>query len=247
MIDTLAGISILVTRPLHQTQTLRDKIESLGGSVIALPTVTIHPLAIDQTILKKNIQKQDMAIFLSANAVTHSLTLWQSLNELPEIIAIGPGTAKTLSDANLPVDRIPSHYSSEGLLDLLSNATGKTIYLCCGDNSRSLLTETLSQNNTIVPIISYYRKPVTINKVIKKLLQQEPIDWMVTTSQALLSAWHQLIVDADMTTLLKKPLLVVDKKHEHLAKQLGFNRIIVAKNPQPDAIVNAITNHILGR
>lgn len=239
----LQKITVLVTRPKQQAQPLCEQIQSLGGKAISLPTISIQPLTIDehtQTFVKEKISKEDIAIFLSANAAIYSKNFWHTMPALPQIIAIGSATAQALDQLNLPVTKIPKNHSSEGLIELLKKTRDKTIYLCCGKNSRPLLQQHLSKHNTIIPIMCYYRQPIKLNQSIIQLLKQ-PIDYLVTTSQDILSSLHRLILAANVTTLLQKPLIVSDEKHLMLAKKLGFSHVFNANGANTETIVKALT------
>lgn len=240
----LQNTTVLVTRPKEQSQPLCEQIQSLGGRAISLPTISIHPLKIDeqtQVLVKEKISKEDIAIFLSANAATYSEHFWHSMPVLPQIIAIGSATEKTLNQLNLPVAKTPTHHSSEGLIELLKKTHGKTIYLCSGENARPLLRQQLSKENTVIPIICYYRQPVELNQSIIQLLKQ-PIDYLVTTSQDVLASLHRLILATNVTTLLEKRLIVSDEKHLELAKKLGFNRVLNANGANTEAIIKVLTH-----
>ena len=241
---SLENTTVLVTRPKQQAQPLCEHIQSLGGKAISLPTISIHPLAINeqtQTRVKKKISKDDIAIFLSANAAIYSQHFWHTMPVLPQIIAIGSATAQVLNQLSLPTGKIPRHHSSEGLIELLKNSRGKTIYLCSGENSRPLLRQVLSKHNTVIPITCYYRQPVELNQSIIQLLKQ-PIDCLVTTSQDVLSSLHRLILAANVTTLLEKSLIVSDEKHLTLAQNLGFSHAFNANGANAEAILKAITH-----
>src|SRR3989338_9151607 len=95
----LQNCSVLITRPLHQAQSLNEMISSAGGSVILFPTIEIIPAADLEplhTILQQ-LKQWNIAIFVSANAV-HAVMKYSPQQQFKtlEIVAIGPGTAKIL-------------------------------------------------------------------------------------------------------------------------------------------------------
>ncbi len=238
----LRGFRVLVTRPEHQAKSLCQAIEQRGGQAISLPAVAIQSVPI--TLLPD--QSIDIAIFLSANAVRHSQAWWQRWSQKPRFFAVGPATAAALKTAGFAVESLPETYSSEGLLEMFKETRGKTIYLCCGEASRPLLRDQLFIHNTLVPIICYRRQPVLFNESHRHLLFDK-LDYSVTTSQAILSAFYDLLIAAEATSLLARPLVVTDKKHRVLAECLGFQKVLLAKDAQTEHIIEVIVADINAR
>lgn len=242
--QSLGGMTILVTRPPQQARDLCERIQQLGGSALAIPVTLIRPLALKPEILalQQTIQAQDIAVFLSANAVIHTQIFWRKIKSLPMMVAIGAGTAKALEKAGLPVDALPQQYSSEGLLqlDCLQHASGRRIYLCYGVDARPLLQQQLSGKNQVIPLVCYAREAATLDEPAIKSLQTASINCIVTTSQEILMHFYHALLAVRATHLLKKPLVVIHQKHCDLAKALGFETVVVARNGQADQIIAAI-------
>ncbi len=101
---------VLNTRPAHQADALNKMISERGGTPISLPTLDIMPVDTELP----NLNDVDIAIFVSANAVLYGL------KEIPNIpvIAVGPGTEKTLKQKGIIDVIIPEQYNSEGILAL---------------------------------------------------------------------------------------------------------------------------------
>lgn len=233
--------AILVTRPQHQAQPLCDAIHQSGCQVIHLPVIDIHPVDIDKS-LRDSISPKDIVIFLSANAVNYSRHLWQSLQNLPSLFAIGPGTAAAMKQADLPIAGIPEDYSSEGLLRLLKDVRDTTIYICSGVDPRPLLYNQLVQHNTVMPVICYARQAIKASAQTREILAQR-IDCVVTTSQMIIQSLYKMLLASAATHLLFKPLIVAHKRHQQLAEQLGFRQILIAKSAQSDDILQVILAH----
>jgi len=239
--NSLAGLGVLVTRPEHQADALCQLIEKNGGKAIRFPTMIIQP-ASDQTRLKNLMRKHyDIAIFVSANAVSHAMPLWP-VHAL-KIIAIGHGTAKALQKNNAHVDAIPQNYNSEGLLALpmLDQIKGKAIVIFCGENSRPLLRETLEKRGAHVEsAICYRRKCPAINAL--PTLPPESIDLIISTSQENLRNLTTLLPMSNNPWLYNKQLLVISPTMADLAHQLGFTKkSVVAKNASDQAVADAVS------
>ena len=73
---TIAGLTVLITRPSNQQQPLQQAIENNGGVVLSLPLIEIAPLAevSAQQELKDKVMQFDnyqVLIFVSNNAVSY--------------------------------------------------------------------------------------------------------------------------------------------------------------------------------
>ena len=246
----LLNLAVIVTRPAQQATTLCNAIEQLGGVAIPIPSILIESIDINSQIAAQPFQitNNDIAIFVSRNSVLNSKSLWLSLKQLPTIIAIGPGTAQTLTSLGLPVTAIPATYSSEGILALpqLDNLKNKTLYLCCGTHSRKTLeNELIKRGASVIPIICYQRKCPTLTQEITTQLFNRFPDITVTTSRASLVYWKEMILQAKAHWLLSLPLLVINTKYFALAKQLGFQKIFIADNATDNAIIAALVQHAI--
>ncbi|MEO6697026.1 MAG: uroporphyrinogen-III synthase, partial [Gammaproteobacteria bacterium] len=118
----LAGITVVVTRPAHQAQGLRELIEASGGNVILFPVLEIQDAedtGAVQTLIER-LDEFDMAIFISANAVHKALPLIMAQGPLPSrlrLAAVGKGTAKALQKYGRDPDLCPrEQFNSETLL-----------------------------------------------------------------------------------------------------------------------------------
>src|SRR5438105_1278810 len=112
LLPPLRGLSVIVTRPAHQADSLCASIERAGGEVIRWPTIDIAPLEQAAGI---EHAPADWIFFLSANAVQHGAR--HIVRGTAKIAAIGKTTAAALAAVNFQVDLVPEEgSSSEALL-----------------------------------------------------------------------------------------------------------------------------------
>jgi len=234
----LFQIKVLITRPAQQGQILGEKIATLGGRFILLPTIEIAE-ASDQKLLQAQIQqldKQDIAIFISPNAVQKTAPLIQQWPLKVKVGAVGSSTAETLHACHLPVDFYPTEkLSSEGLLALpaLQQVSGKKIMLFQGEGGRELLATTLRQRGAEVTEVIAYRR---ILPAIAKLPSEE-VDIVICTSQTSLENLLTLVGER----LLNKPLLVSSQRLAEIASILGFIKPpLIADNATDEALIKAL-------
>ena len=119
----LNGLRVLNTRPQPQGQALNQAINEAGGQAISCPALTI--CAIPPTFWLPSLPPLStikQVIFTSVNAVNCFFDgLKKQSIDWPKsiiVIAIGPSTAKALTQYRIPVHSTPSISDSEHLLVL---------------------------------------------------------------------------------------------------------------------------------
>lgn len=136
----LFGKTIVVTRTRSQASRLAEKIERLGGRVLAFPTIRIVPPD-DAGPLQAAIAKLpafDWIVFTSENAVD---AFFAALNRMGRdsrclggvlVCCIGPGTAAALNARGIRPDLMPECHTTEDVFELLNRrgcVSGKSFLL----------------------------------------------------------------------------------------------------------------------
>src|SRR5262245_16281341 len=121
--QSLAGQTILVSRPPGQAESLAEQLESLGATVLRQPVIEIVPPAnwekVDEAITR--IRDFDWIVFTSANGVRRFLQRLGELGKSPAALAharyaaIGSATTAALRDYHLHPQVVPREYRSEAL------------------------------------------------------------------------------------------------------------------------------------
>jgi uroporphyrinogen-III synthase len=247
----LHGLRVLVTRPKPMGEILCHAIDANGGECIYFPTIDIHPPA-DPSVYRmqlKKLDRLDWLIFLSPQAVfstSHLIHLdWPNFPPQIKIAAVGGGTAKALQHAELRVDVYPTeNWSSEGILSLpeFSHITGKKIALMRGEGGREWLRQSLQLRGAIVSEIIVYRrvKPQTDATPYCNMLRNHLIDCIVATSgEGLRNLLEFCAPVRDL--ILEVPLLVISKRLQEAASEWQFKKILLAKNPSHNAIIETLS------
>jgi uroporphyrinogen-III synthase len=101
----LAGRTVLVTRPAHQTAALVDMIDAAGGVAFAFPALDIEVVPVEALAAPlAQLRNADIAIFISPNAAQFGMAAIHAGGGLPaatEVFAVGPGTARALQAAGV--------------------------------------------------------------------------------------------------------------------------------------------------
>lgn len=237
----LTHLSVLVTRPPPQGEILCSYISALKGHSIYLPTIEIIPCNISLVLAD-----YDWGIFVSPQAVYQSV---KKLISLPaQIAAIGEGTANALREVHLPVHAYPQkEWNSEGLLALseFQNLAGQKIAIIKGEGGREILFEKLIERQAEVDCLSVYQRvlPKIESAKYTDLLRRNCINVVICTSNEGLQNLKILLQEA-WAYLQNLPVIVISKRMQIKANELGFKKIIVAKNASHKAILKTLAKGI---
>ncbi|MCB1747454.1 MAG: uroporphyrinogen-III synthase [Gammaproteobacteria bacterium] len=249
----LDGISVLVTRPMDQNESLARAIEDQGGVAIRTPMIVIAGLADDSAARKAvaSLKKTDIVIFVSKNAAEFGLELIAregvSLKG-KAVFAVGLGTAGQLGRLGIDDVQAPtSEFSSEGLLRLEGlgeqQVKGKRIVIFRGVGGREHLAKTLERRGADVVYCECYerRKPdVAIAAELKKNAVKMP-DIGLATSMEALDNLVEKIEEEGVDQLFDMQMLVVGSRVAQEVESLGFtHRPMVVENPSDESILRRL-------
>jgi len=251
--DDLQGLGVLVTRPAHQADNLCGLIEAAGGQPYRLPTIQIeasseteHTLA--QTLLK-NLQPDDLLIFISANAVQYSQTLLGPANNWPANIqtaVIGQATARAFEAAfSQSADLAPSGgNNSEALLALpeLQQVSGRRIIIIRGEGGRPLLGDSLQHRGADVHYASIYRRCLPEKNLAEHIdAIRNSVDVITATSVESLQNLVTMLAEPMGEWLWSRPVFVLHQRQVKAAQAMGFKIIpTVADETNDVALLSAI-------
>jgi uroporphyrinogen III methyltransferase / synthase len=160
----LQGKRVLITRPRAQAGELVRRLEEQGAIPVLFPTIEIAPSEdsadLDQAIA--HLSTYHWVIFTSANGVS---AFWARLALLGlgpaqfdgvRVAAIGPATARALSERGVKTDFIPDEYIAEAILPGLGEVRGQRILLPRADIARRALLDELVHRGALVDEIAAY-------------------------------------------------------------------------------------------
>ena len=248
----LQGLSVAITRPTEQAQSLCDAIESHGGVAIRFPLIAVSALqdyqAFDAQISK--LQRTDWAIFISTNAVDFAMprvlkNLAKNHEALPENLrfaAIGHQTAGALGQYGVRKVLTPQErFDSETLLALpeMQDVAGKTFAIFRGVGGRELMAETLKARGASVYFAESYQRvnPQQNTESLKTHWLKNQLDAIIVTSS---EAMRYLLDMADNDEWLRHVTLCVN--HERIAelpRKLGL-KVLVASAPGDEAMLQCL-------
>ena len=256
----LKGKRILVTRARSQALSLVRTIESLGGEVVEFPTIEIRPPEsydpLDQAIHR--ITSYDWLIFTSVNGVDQFLKRFEKLGKNIvdlagiHVAAIGPETAKRLTEAHIAPNLVPKQYQAEGILEALipENLSGKKVLIPRAAKARNILPETLRQWGARVEVVEAYETVLPRTDVLGlcKLLREGRIDMIAFTSSSTVTNFATLLRDQDLPTLLSGVVIAcIGPITRQTVEELGMRPAIVSKEFTIPGLVNAMVEYFVGR
>lgn len=251
MAGALAGLGIVVTRPVHQADSLCKLIESYGGVAHRFPVLEIRDPE-DRRPLEQiaaQLDDYDWAIFISANAVNKALDCILQQRDWPSgvrIAVIGRRSAEELERYKLSPDLCPKHkYDSEALLSLppLQTMKGQRCVIFRGDGGREMLADTLRERGATVDYIEAYRRarPNSDATPLLRKWRNGDIDLVVVNSAQSLRNLHGIIGEDAVELLRETRLLVVSQRMLPMVERLGFRQPpILAEDATDAAVIRAL-------
>lgn len=254
----LAQQRILVTRPVHQQKAIAQRLLALGAIPLSLPTLSIE--ALGEANARQKAKSQVLAldayqhvIFISTNAVEHGLALiddyWPQLPAYQFYYAIGAATSDALKSHGmldhgmLGTESDRARMNSEGLLkhpDLQSLAQQKCL-IFRGVGGREHLAEQLRLRGAQVDYAEVYERVCPSYSIEQIVDSIGACDKVLVGSGDTLYNLHHIAQQAQMLSCLtSKTILVPSARVAALAKQQGFDHVIVSENASVEACIKAL-------
>lgn len=248
----LAGKSIVVTRPAHQTQAFARLIRNAGGRPILFPAIEIRDIEDPRPFLRivDRLDEFDLAVFVSPNAVERALRLIGARREFPrrlQIATVGGGSVKALERFGITGVMAPQGRSdSEALLELPAFAAmrGKRVVIFRGAGGRELLEATLRERGAAVEYAECYRrvKPELDVAPLLQVWARNGVDAITATSSEGLRNFAEMIGPLGRERLPDTPVFVPHPRIAEAAHGLGVRRAIVT-GPGDEGMLTGLAAH----
>jgi len=251
--NSLSGLTVLITRPSNQVDSMRRAIEAAGAKALSLPLIEIKSLNDTSAIqdLKDKVLRLDSyqsLIFVSNNAVRFGGEVinnyWPQFPMGVDVIAVGPTTAEAARERlACEVIQSSSGMTSEDILCLpaLQDVSEKKIGIVRGQGGRELLADTLRERGAIVDYLeAYSRTPVayTSAEFCNRLFEACVNVLTVSSGESLDRLTHLLVDNSEMKQQLH--LLVPSERVGLQAEQSGYQHVHNASGADPSSFVSAL-------
>lgn len=231
MTKTLAGLTLLNTRPKAQAQHLIDFVHQHGGNTVSCPAIEIEPLKPDwgDTIPSRT----HWVIFISQNAVTYGLdTLQKHWKSFPKTASIGKKTTELLHSNQIKVSLTAEKASTESLLSAapFQSLADQTVVLVKGLGGRTLLSDTLRKRGAKLISLDVYKRscPKTLPPSCKNIWKNKGRFIILGTSVESIKNLFTLFGPNGASWLQKMPWLVISERIKKQATLLGIKTIYVS-------------------
>lgn len=250
--QSLARLRVLVTRPAHQANKLDRLIAAAGAEAVCFPVIEITGPRDAATLYKliEQLDRFDMIIFVSANAVDQAMPLINARHpRLPAhllVACVGRASGRALKQFGIHTPLLPStRFDSEGLLLLpeLQDVNGKRILIFRGEGGRELLAQTLRARGAEVHYAECYRRarPRTDITPLLRRWQDGLIDLVTITSVEALDNLVAMVGESGRSHLLNTPLIVASNRIAEACRRYGFvHEPWIAEEASDEGLVEAI-------
>jgi uroporphyrinogen III methyltransferase/synthase len=242
---TLAGQTVLITRPADQTLSLAEELKVLGANILIQPAIEIRPpadwSAVDSAIGR--LEEFTWIVFVSVNGVHFFLDRCQQLGvDLARqshlshlsIAAGGVKTREALQSRGVDVDLVPQPYDSPSMAVALLEIANKTVEAAAERNDQAgklnllmlrtnrgspVIAQALQNANVPFEQVAAYENAdvATAHPNVIRKMQAGEIDWVTVTSSAIARSLVGLFGEA----LKKTKLVSISPTTSDVLRELG--------------------------
>ena len=238
---------VLLTRPLSQVGNLQSLLEDSDLDYVLFPAFEINK--IDTAVPS---QTYVVIIFISANAVIYSEEYFSKLLAEPlKIFAVGPTTAKKLTDKGVKVDAYPlENASSQELLAMpeCGKLSDKKVLIVRGKGGSETLKNSLKVMNQVDYFEVYRRAACEVSRLHVESIEQfmqTPDGIVIANSVKSLFNVVKLVKEIRSYhegQLKSRTLVVLSERIKVQAQSIGFNNVHVARTPSDKGTIIEILN-----
>ena len=237
----LAGVTVIVTRPIAQSARFIALAEDAGARCVAFPVLEIEPLPLEDAARTAIASTRwDWLIFTSTNAVAYGLPLVAPASTA-RIVAVGRATERALLERGVDVHARPESANSEGILALpeFTTPAGQRVLLVKGRGGRDLLRTELDRRGASVEALEVYVRKLALptaesHRAVRDALGSTQACVAVTSSEVL-EAFVALVEPESALRALDAPLLLPGERVAATAHRLGWRGPIFQAPTAEDA------------
>jgi uroporphyrinogen-III synthase len=208
-------LRVIVTRAAGQVEPLATRLEQLGLDVVRCPLIELEPVGPEAVA----VDGYDWVVVTSPFGARELLRR-SSRAPLPQVAAIGPGTAAALREGGVEPALVPALSTQEGLLAELPRPPGRVLF-AGAERARPLLAEELEAD--VVPL---YRT---------RTLRPDPPpegDLVVLASASAAEAWSALGREL--------PAVSIGPETTRAARAAGIDVVAEAETHDLEGLVAAV-------
>jgi len=238
---------VLLTRPLSQVGNLQSLLEDSDLDYVLFPALEINKI---DTVVPS--ESYDVIIFISVNAVIYAEEYFNQLFDEPlKIFAVGPTTAKKLTDKGVKVDAFPlENASSQELLAMpeCSELSDKKVLIVRGKGGSETLKNSLKVMNQVDYLEVYRRTACEVSRLHVESIErfiQTPDGIVIANSVESLFNIVKLVKEIRSyheDQLKSRTLVVLSERIKIQAQSIGFKNVHAARTPSDKGTIIEILN-----
>ena len=238
---------VLLTRSLSQVGNLQSLLEDSDLDYVLFPALEINKI---DTVAPS--ESYDVIIFISVNAVIYAEEYFSQLFVEPlKIFAVGPTTAKKLTDKGVKVDAYPlENASSQELLAMpeCGKLSDKKVLIVRGKGGSEALKNSLKVMNQVDYFEVYRRAACEVSRLHVESIEQfmqTPDGIVIANSVKSLFNVVKLVKEIRSYhegQLKSRTLVVLSERIKVQAQSIGFNNVHVALTPSDKGTIIEILN-----
>ncbi|QAU25458.1 uroporphyrinogen-III synthase [Dyella sp. M7H15-1] len=235
---TLAGCTMVITRPAGTGSALARQVRRLGGTPLLLPGLSLHAVPVSEALRAawRAAQHDEFMIFTSPAAVRYAMALGPC-DAHGVVIAVGQGTAGALRrhgmDAQMPAER----QASEGVLQLpvMEHLQGRHVALVTAPGGRGLLQEQIAARGASLREVYVYRRgaPRLHRRHIDAVLHLPSSACVLLSSGEAMQHLMERLPDVAWQRLCHLTTIVSSERLAEQARAAGFKQVQMAASAGP--------------
>ena len=238
---------VLLTRPLTQSKNLQSLLNEASLEYVLFPAFDINKI---DTVAPS--QSYDVVTFISVNAVIYAEEYFSQLFVEPlKVFAVGPITAKKLTDKGVKVDTYPlENASSQELLAMpeCGELTDKKILIVRGKGGSETLKNSLKVMNQVDYFEVYRRTACEVSRLHVESIErfmQAPDGIVIANSVESLFNVVKLVKEIRIyheDQLKLRTLVVLSERIKVQAQSIDFKNVHVARTPSDKGAIMELLN-----
>ena len=250
----LFGKRVLVTRASSQAGSFERLLIERGAQPVLFSSIEIRPIAGKQDLDRSisGLKEYDWVVFTSVNGVD---AFFRRMNDLKldsralaglKIGAIGPMTARSLSERGITADYIPGVYTGQGFIRGLSKSTagGKRFLIPRADIADDEITAGLKKLGAQVDDIAVYHTARPRRKLdrLKNLLLPGNLDVITFTSSSTVTNLLAGLGSVGIGRISAK-IACIGPKTAATARKAGLKVDILAREQTIAGLIDAMEDY----
>lgn len=250
-------MAVLVTRPAQLGIELVENLNKAGVAAIHFPFFSIEP---DEQLNKlphklAQLKAGDYVVAVSKYAVQYAdqtlTAIGAKWREDLNYFAVGQGTAERFCVASQRAITYPfAQQNSEGLLALTAmnpaQLADKRLLLLRGNEGRELFPEQVQQRKAQLQILCCYQRQAIEYDAVEhtSIWKRAGINHILVTSADIFHCLLKFVPETEHCWLKSCTLITISERIAQLARQQGWQQIVVAQRPDNLTLCTTIINII---